>query len=113
MSLDGTSVHVQLGDEDVTEGDADAARLLARSYVLSRIGSVVDWQTTLGRLGDHAAKEDLAEIKAAGDHSEAVAAAEEQVRMDSVKRKRKRKMNKHIYKKRRKRERAQRRRLGK
>lgn len=96
MSLDGTSVHVQLGDEDVTEGDADAARLLARSYVLSRIGSVVDWQTTLGRLGDHAAKEDLAEIKAAGDHSEAVAAAEEQVRMDSVKRKRKRKMNKHM-----------------
>jgi hypothetical protein len=99
MSIDGTSIHVQIGDEDVPEADADAARLLGRSYVLSRISSAVDWQATLGRLGDHVAMEELAGIKAAGEHCEAEAAAaaeEEQVRMDSVKRKRKRKMNKHM-----------------
>jgi hypothetical protein len=96
MSIDGTSIHVQIGDEDVPEADADAARLLGRSYVLSRISSAVDWQATLGRLGDHVAKEELAGIKAAGEYCEAEAAAAEQVHMDSVKRKRKRKMNKHM-----------------
>jgi hypothetical protein len=96
VSVDGTSIHVQIGDEDVPEADADAARLLGRSYVLSRISSAVDWQATLGRLGDHVAKEELAGIKAAGEHCEAEAAAAKQVHMDSVKRKRKRKMNKHM-----------------
>lgn len=96
MSVDGTSIHVQIGEDDVPEADADAARLLGRSYVLSRISSAVDWQATLGRLGDHVAKEELAGIKAAGKHSEAQAAAAEEMHMDSVKRKRKRKMNKHM-----------------
>ncbi|KIM26736.1 hypothetical protein M408DRAFT_330482 [Serendipita vermifera MAFF 305830] len=102
----------QPAEDGIPEADADAARLLGRSYVLSRIGSVVDWQATLGRLGDSAAKQEMEGIKAVGVQAGLQAEAD-RVRMDSVKRKRKRKMNKHIYKKRRKRERAQRRRLGK
>ena len=92
--VDDSSIN-QLAEEDIPEADADAARLLGRSYVLSRIGGVVDWQTTLGRLGDSAAKEEMAGIKAAGVQC-GVEAEASRVRMDSVKRKRKRKMNKHM-----------------
>lgn len=93
-TLDASSAN-QLIEDDNPEADADAARLLGRSYVLSRIGSVVDWQATLGRLGDFTAKEEVEGIKAAGVQSSLEAEAN-QVRMDSVKRKRKKKMNKHM-----------------
>ena len=59
---------------DDPEGDINAARLLARSLVIHRVGSVIDWSDTLKKLG---AESDLV------------------VNMDSVKRKRRKKMNKH------------------
>lgn len=123
---------VQL-DEELTEQDANASRLLGRTYTVNRVGSFVDWQQLLKRFGDAEATAQIEGIEAAA--TEATVAAESwNVAMDSVKRKRKRKMNKHIYKKRRKvrqisffcviwsklfspinlqRERSQRRRLGK
>lgn len=74
------------------EADVNAARLLARSLVMQRVGSTMDWSEVMGKLG----LED-----------------EMRIGMDSVKRKRKKKMTKHRYKKRRKLQRAERRRLGK
>ena len=99
-SIDGTPLHAQAGEEAATGADADAdanaARLLGRSYVLSQLGNAVDWQTTLGQLGDQVAKEEIAGIRAVGEQCEVAAVAAEHVRMDSVKRKRRRKMNKHM-----------------
>ncbi|KAG9010119.1 hypothetical protein FRB94_004373 [Tulasnella sp. JGI-2019a] len=74
------------------ENDVNAARLLARSLVMQRVSSTMDWSDVMVKLGlpDDA-----------------------RVELDSVKRKRKKKMTKHRYKKRRKLQRAERRRLGK
>ncbi|PVF94846.1 hypothetical protein CPB86DRAFT_764984 [Serendipita vermifera] len=109
---DGSFLQMQVEEEDMPEVDADAARLLGRSYVVNTLGSFVDWQNVLKTLGDSQARQEVDGIKAVAETS-AEKAEDSGVVMDSVKRKRKKKMNKHIYKKRRKRERAQRRKLGK
>lgn len=59
---------------DDPEGDVDVARLLARSIVVHRVGSVVDWSDVMKELG---APSDIS------------------IQLDSVKRKRRKKMNKH------------------
>ncbi|KAG8931792.1 hypothetical protein FRC02_002146 [Tulasnella sp. 418] len=86
----------QLGPEETLMEDQDAdihaARLLARSMVIQKIGSVMDWADVTAKLG---IPNDMV------------------IEMDSTKRKRKKKMTKHRYKKRRKLQRAERRRLGK
>ncbi|KAG9001292.1 hypothetical protein FRB90_011649 [Tulasnella sp. 427] len=83
-----------LGAEAVEDPEADvnAARLLARSLVMQKVGATLEWSEIMAKLG---AKDELV------------------VEMDSVKRKRRKKMNKHRYKKRRKLQRAERRRLKK
>lgn len=86
---------IQYGEDDIPEADADAARLLGRTYVVNQIGSFVDWQNVLNTLGDSQAKKEIDGIKATVN--DMVASADEaEVGMDSVKRKRKRKMNKHM-----------------
>jgi hypothetical protein len=88
-------------EEDVHEQDANTSRLLGSTYTFNRIGSFVDWQHVLKRLGDVEAATQVEEIRLAA--AEATTEAESwNVTMDSVKRKRKKKMNKHIFKKRRK-----------
>ncbi|KAG8905204.1 hypothetical protein FRB99_000473 [Tulasnella sp. 403] len=77
---------------DDPEADVNAARLLARSLVMHRVGNTVDWSEIMTKLG---VKDEV------------------YIELDSVKRKRKKKMNKHRYKKRRKLQRAERRRLKK
>jgi len=77
---------------DDPEADVNAARLLARSLVMQRVGATLEWSEVMAKLG---AKDEII------------------VEMDSVKRKRRKKMNKHRYKKRRKLQRAERRRLKK
>ncbi|KIO26238.1 hypothetical protein M407DRAFT_243799 [Tulasnella calospora MUT 4182] len=74
------------------EADVNAARLLARSLVMQKVGPTLEWAEVMAKLG---AKEELV------------------IEMDSVKRKRRKKMNKHRYQKRRKLQRAERRRLKK
>lgn len=73
--------------EPSPESDADAARLLARALVSSRVSSALSWEDALKRLG-------LDETKL---HAEEVnqAQAEFDVYMDSTKRKRRKKMKKH------------------
>lgn len=110
---DGISLQGLMSDEEMPEADADAARLLGRSFIVNNIGSFVDWQGTLKTLGDATAQKSLDTIRTAAAEVSADPDMSPDVAMDSVKRKKKKKMNKHIYKKRRKRERAQRRRLGK
>lgn len=56
------------------EADVNAARLLARSLVMQKVGPSLDWSEVMAKLG---AKDEL------------------MVEMDSVKRKRRKKMNKH------------------
>jgi len=80
-----------LGHQD-PEADVNAARLLARSLVMQRVGSTMEWSEIMVKLG---AQDEMV------------------IEMDSVKRKRRKKMNKHRYKKRRKLQRAERRRLKK
>lgn len=69
------------------ESDADAARLLARALVTSKVSAALAWEDTLRRLG-------LDETK--GRAEEVVQAqAELDMYMDSTKRKRRKKMKKH------------------
>lgn len=56
------------------EADVNAARLLARSLVMQKVGPTLEWAEVMAKLG---AKEELV------------------AEMDSVKRKRRKKMNKH------------------
>jgi len=79
------------------EAEADAARLLARALVMSKLGAEKDWEDVVARL-EGRFEEDV---------------YEDVVSMDSVKRKRRKKMAKHKYKKRRRLQRAERQRLGK
>jgi len=79
---------------DDPDADVNAARLLARSLVMQKVGSTMEWSEVMARLG-------------AKESDEMV------ISLDSVKRKRRKKMNKHRYKKRRKLQRAERRRLKK
>jgi len=95
ISRDGHSIQVQIGEEDIPEADADAARLLGRSYVVNRIGSFVDWQSVLRTLGDSQARTEIDAIRAAADET-VINMSDSEVRMDSVKRKRRKKMNKHM-----------------
>lgn len=62
-----------LGFED-PEADVNAARLLARSLVMQRVSSTMEWSEVMAKLG---AQDEMV------------------IDMDSVKRKRKKKMNKH------------------
>jgi hypothetical protein len=92
---DGTFVPMQVEEEDMPEVDADAARLLGRSYVVNTLGSFVDWQNVLKTLGDSQARQDVDAIKAVADAS-LEKTEDSGVVMDSVKRKRRKKMNKHM-----------------
>lgn len=97
VSRDGNSIQVQIGEEDIPEADADAARLLGRTYVLNQIGSLMDWQSVLKTLGDKEATVEMENIKTVVDKiAKEAEEADAQIRLDSVKRKRKRKMNKHM-----------------
>jgi hypothetical protein len=69
------------------EADADAARLLARSLVINRLGATVSWENTLKQLGLDVDEGREEEREALMDAFEAY--------MDSTKRKRRRKMKKH------------------
>lgn len=64
------------------EADADTARQLSRSLVMSRVQNVVEWETALARLGLEEVKEPIPPIP-------------EEISMDSTKRKRRKKMKKH------------------
>ncbi|KAH7926672.1 hypothetical protein BV22DRAFT_1128026 [Leucogyrophana mollusca] len=82
--------------ESSIESDADAARQLAHTMVMNRVGGAVAWQDTLSKLG----------LDVAGPEDRAVLAKEmaqdwATVYADSTKRKRRRKMKKHKLKKRR------------
>ncbi|EJU05541.1 hypothetical protein DACRYDRAFT_19988 [Dacryopinax primogenitus] len=80
------------------EAEADAARLLARALVMSKLGAEKDWDDVIAKLEGRLEEEN---------------AYENVVSMDSVKRKRRKKMTKHKFKKRRRAQRAERQRLGK
>lgn len=69
------------------EADADAARQLARSFVVSRVGASLAWEDTLRRLGLDVAEGRAEEVS--------LAQAEYDILMDSTKRKRRKKMKKH------------------
>ncbi len=69
------------------EADADAARLLARAFVVSRVGASLAWEDTLRRLGLDVTEGRAEEVR--------LAQAEYEVLMDSTKRKRRKKMKKH------------------
>jgi hypothetical protein len=73
--------------EALPESDADAARLLARALVSSRVGAALAWQNTLKRLGLDESPAHAAEV--------VQAQAEFDVYMDSTRRKRRKKMKKH------------------
>ncbi|KZT57035.1 hypothetical protein CALCODRAFT_496699 [Calocera cornea HHB12733] len=79
------------------EAEADAARLLARALVMTKLGAEKDWDDVVAQLE--------------GRVNEYV--FDEVVNMDSTKRKRRKKMTKHKYKKRRRLQRSERQRLGK
>lgn len=75
-----------LSEEAVVDADADAARQLSRALAINHLGSAIDWEETLMRLGD----------------PEALRAQEQQrfendsfIELDSTKRKRRKKMTKH------------------
>lgn len=71
------------------EADADAARLLSRGLVVNRLGSAVNWEDTMAKLG-------LDMNEARVGEQEALMGAFDAY-MDSTKRKRKKKMKKHKY----------------
>ncbi|KAI0691029.1 hypothetical protein BC835DRAFT_1417416 [Cytidiella melzeri] len=75
------------------ESDADAARILAKALVSSRVEAALAWEGTLKRLGLDESKVHAAEVSQAQ--------AEFDVYMDSTRRKRRKKMKKHKLKKRR------------
>jgi len=75
------------------DADADAARQLARAFVVNRIGASLSWEDTLKRLGLDEAEGRAAEVS--------TAQAEYEAYMDSTKRKRRKKMKNHKLKKRR------------
>ncbi|KAG7092636.1 hypothetical protein E1B28_008978 [Marasmius oreades] len=85
------------------EADAETARTLTRAMTIARLGSVVDWEATMQRLGlESHSESERAELKERLDKEY------RDVVMDSVKRKRRKKMKKHKLKKRRRDTRAQR-----
>ncbi|KAI0345352.1 hypothetical protein BDW22DRAFT_1022353 [Trametopsis cervina] len=69
------------------ESDADAARVLARALVSSRVGAALSWQDTLRRLGLDESKGHAEEVQQAQ--------VEFDMYMDSTRRKRRKKMKKH------------------
>lgn len=75
------------------DADADAARQLARAFVVNRIGASLSWEDTLKRLGLNQEDGRAAEVS--------TAEAEYEAYMDSTKRKRRKKMKNHKLKKRR------------
>ncbi|KAH9952095.1 hypothetical protein B0H21DRAFT_13295 [Amylocystis lapponica] len=82
------------------EEDADAARQLARTMVVNRVGASLSWEDTLKRLG--------LDVTAGRAEEVSLAEAEFEIYMDSTKRKRRKKMKKHKLKKRRRLSRSQR-----
>lgn len=75
--------------EPSPDSDADAARLLARAMVSTRVGAALSWEDTLKRLGLDESKGRVEEVT--------LAQAEFDAWMDSTKRKRRKKMKKHKY----------------
>ena len=73
--------------EPSPEADADAARQLARAFVVSRVGASLAWEDTLKRLG--------LDLTAGRAEEVSQAQAEYEILMDSTKRKRRKKMKKH------------------
>ncbi len=69
------------------EADADAARQLARTMVVNRIGASLAWEDTLKRLG--------LDLTSGRAEEVSMAEAEFELYMDSTKRKRRKKMKKH------------------
>ncbi|KAF8609892.1 hypothetical protein BDV93DRAFT_502808 [Ceratobasidium sp. AG-I] len=92
-------------DAGETDADADAARQLSHTLVMTRVQGAAQWATAMQRLGITA---DAADVR-----EEARVQEDLDVLMDSVQRKRRKKITKHKYKKRRKLQRSERRRLGK
>ncbi|KAL4254039.1 hypothetical protein ABKN59_002523 [Abortiporus biennis] len=90
--------------ESSPESDADAARQLARAFVVNKVGATVTWEAALQRLGLDVTAERAEEIS--------LAEAEYEVLMDSTKRKRRKKMKKHKLKKRRRLTRSTRLKIG-
>ncbi|KAJ3492144.1 hypothetical protein NLI96_g225 [Meripilus lineatus] len=104
-SAEGTSFGtIDDPPEASPEADADAARQLARSFVVSRVGASLAWEDTLKRLGLDVTTGRADEVN--------MAQAEFEMLMDSTKRKRRKKMKKHKLKKRRRLSRAQRLKIG-
>ncbi|GJJ12618.1 hypothetical protein Clacol_006861 [Clathrus columnatus] len=100
-------------DEYNTDADADTARQLARALAINRLGGAVNWDEALARLGDIEsiiAQERLGERVNMTPLTEWT---EEEMSLDSTKRKRRKKMTKHKFKKRRRLQRAERRKMGK
>ncbi|KIJ69062.1 hypothetical protein HYDPIDRAFT_105632 [Hydnomerulius pinastri MD-312] len=89
--------------ESSPEADADAARQLAHTLVVNRVGGTIAWQDTLTRLG-------LSAEGSEGDMTLAKESAQEWVNIhaDSTRRKKRKKMKKHKLKKRRRLTRASR-----
>ena len=69
------------------ESDADAARQLARALVVNKVGSAMQWEEALRKLGLDETTRRAEEVS--------LAEAEFDMYMDSTKRKRRRKMKKH------------------
>lgn len=86
-SLAPASLSVDDPPEASPEADADTARQLSRTLVINRVGSAVDWEKTLQRLGWESDPSVYLDIS-----NEFVSSS---IAMDSTKRKRRKKMKKH------------------
>ncbi|KAH7908308.1 hypothetical protein BJ138DRAFT_1128568 [Hygrophoropsis aurantiaca] len=82
--------------ESSIESDADAARQLAHTMVMNRVGSVISWQDTLSKLGLDIEGREQRELSA-----KEMAEDWATINADSTRRKRRKKMKKHKLKKRR------------
>lgn len=82
-------------EESGADADADAARQLARALAINRLGGAVNWDDTLARLGD---MESILAQQRLGERVSLPSVAgcvEEEMTLDSTKRKRRKKMSKH------------------
>lgn len=75
--------------ETPSEADAETARQISRALAINRIGSVVDWENTLRRLGYNV------DLEPGRMSVKEQLASESEVALDSTKRKRRKKMKKH------------------
>ncbi|OJT08657.1 hypothetical protein TRAPUB_383 [Trametes pubescens] len=92
VTLHSTSEYSKYGNMEEfadasPEADADAARQLARTMVVNRIGASLAWEDTLKRLG--------LDLTSGRTEEVSMAEAEFELYMDSTKRKRRKKMKKH------------------